>query len=300
MSLYSQIEVLFLMMVVGFYSRKRNIINEQINKGLSSFLINITLPLLILDSFTLQYDEAMMGNVLITLLVSFVAFIFTIVCGQILSIPLNGSRKDVIKFIVTFSNCGFMGFPVIESIFGKEGVMYASIFNVIFTIFIWSYGVLLYSDKKEEIDWVRILMNPGIIAVIIGIIVMFIHISIPVVISDTIKMVGGMTTPLSMIITGNMMANVSFKKGIKDWTVYYAVVIRLLFIPIIIYFFTIPFTDYYVPIQTVIIAEAMPVAATASIFAQNFNKEQDFSALSVFFSTLISIVTIPLILKIIT
>lgn len=299
MSLYSQIEILFLIMLMGFYSRKRNIINEEINKGLSSFLINITLPLLILDSFAIKYNESMARNILITLLVSFIAFVVTIMCANILCISLKGPRKEVIKFAVIFSNCGFMGFPVIESIFGKEGVMYASIFNIIFTVFLWSYGVILYNDKKEKIEWKRILINPGIVAVVIGVIIMVSHISVPIVISSAIKMVGSMTTPLSMIITGNMMANISFKKGIKDWTMYYGVGLRLLVIPIIIYIITIPFEGYSVPIQTVIIAEAMPVAATASIFAQNFNKEQDFSAFSVFFSTLISIITIPLILKII-
>lgn len=286
-------------MMVGFYSRKRGIINEEINKGLSSFLINITLPLLILQSFDIVYNESMARNMLVALIVSFITFVATIICANLLCILLKGSRKDVVKFIITFSNCGFMGFPIIESIFGREGIIYASIFNIIFTVFLWSYGVVLYGDRKEKIDWIKILMNPGIIAVIIGIIMMFTPISIPIVISSAIKMIGGMTTPLSMIITGNMMADISFRKGIKDWTMYYGIGIRLLVIPIIAYIFTIPFTSYHVPIQTVIIAEAMPVAATASIFAQNFNKEQDFSALSVFLSTLISIITIPLVLKII-
>lgn len=300
MDLYSQIGVLFLIMLVGLYSRKKNILNDELNKGLSTFLMNITLPLLIINSFDFQYSQEMLNNILKALIYSFLAFIITIIVGNIMFHKIEDGKKQVLKFAIVFSNCGFMGFPIIEGVFGKEGIVYASIFNMIFTIFLWTYGVMLFSGEKSVKDWKKILRNPGIIAVVIGLIIMILSIDIPIVIKTVTEMVGGMTTPLSMIITGSMMAQVSLKSGIRDINMYYGVTLRLLVIPLILFIITIPFNISSVPLSTVIISEAMPIAATTSIFAQTFNKEKEFSAFSVFMSTLLSIVTIPLILKIIS
>ncbi|WP_238886711.1 AEC family transporter [Clostridium sp. YIM B02551] len=300
MNLYSQIGEIFLIMLVGFYGNKKKILNEEINKGLSSLLINITLPLLIINSFNIKYNSEIILNLFKSLGYSFLSFLIIILISKLLYSKVNGEKKEILKFATVFSNCGFIGFPIIESIYGKEGLAYASIFNMAFTVFLWSYGVMLFNGKENIKDLKKIFINPGIISVVIGAVVMVSPVKMPLVIENVISMVGGMTTPISMIITGSMMANVSMRKGIKDIYLYYGVFAKLILVPVILYTIVIILGIKSLPTNVIIACEAMPVAATTSIFAENYNKNKDFAAFTVFISTLFSIVTIPLMLRFIT
>ena len=100
-------------------------------------------------------------------------------------------------------------------VFGSEGVIYASIFNLFFTIFLWTYGVILYSDSKEKKDIKRILLNPSMIAVYIGLPILIFNINIPQVILNPANMVGSMTTPISMIVIGCVLSKVDFRKMLR-------------------------------------------------------------------------------------
>ena len=113
-------------------------------------------------------------------------------------------KRRVLQFFSVFSNCGFIGFPIVNMVFGLEGVIYASIFNLFFTIFLWTYGVILYSDSKEKKDIKRILLNPSMIAVYIGLPILIFNINIPQIILYPTNMVGSMTTPISMIVIGGV------------------------------------------------------------------------------------------------
>ena len=157
MEIYKQIIILFLIIVVGFYARKKNILNEELNKGLSAFLINITLPLLVINSFDFKYSEEMINNIFKALIYSFLAFTITIMAGILLFRKIEDDKKQILKFFIVFSICGFMGFPIIQSIFGTEGIVYASIFNMVFTVFLWTYGVMLFSGERTVKDWKSIL-----------------------------------------------------------------------------------------------------------------------------------------------
>ena len=300
MSLYIEIGILFLIMGIGFYGKKRKILSEETDKGLSSLLMDITLPLLIISSFNLKYSYEMLNNIIKSLLYSIIAFTIAIAISSIIFAKVKNGKKDILKFCGVFCNCGFMGFPIIESIFGKEGLIYASIFNMIFTSLIWTYGLKLYSGKKVTKDFRKVIINPGIIAVVIGILIILFSIQIPLIIKSTLEIIGGMTTPIAMIITGSMMAGIQIKNQIKDKNLYIGVLVRLLIVPLVLYAITIPFKISSIPVTTILIAEAMPVGATASIFSQIFNKEKELSATLVFISTLLSVVTIPMVVWIIS
>lgn len=292
---------LFLIMLIGMYGSKKKIITSDLCKGLTEFMLKITLPFMIVSSFVFTYDDTLKANVV----KSFYYSVGTLILGAIISyiflIPLRKTEKSkILQFANVFSNCGYMGFPIINSIFGGEGVIYTSIFNMFFTMLLWTYGVMLFKGEITLKESKKVLLNPAVVAVYIGLAIMIFNIPIPDVILTTMETVGGMTTPLSMIIVGVILSRVDIMKYIKDWTIYYEVFIRLLIIPIGIYLVTLLIKDSSKVAHTMIILSAMPAAAMTSILAESFNKEQEYASVVVFFTTLVSIVTFPLILKLIT
>lgn len=206
----------------------------------------------------------------------------------------------MLQFANVFSNCGFIGFPIIDSIYGAEGVVYTSIFNLFFNIFVWSYGVALYSDKLDKKSLKKIVVNPGIVAVYIGLPMMLFNISLPSFFSKSITTVGNMTTPLSMIIIGCILTKINIKDAFKDWIVYYESLIRLIVIPLGIFVIAKVIKDDSILMKTIIILQAMPAGTMASIMAENLDKDSSFAAIIIFVTTLLSIVTFPLVLNIIS
>lgn len=292
---------LFLIMLIGMYGSKKKIITNELCKGLTEFMLKITLPLMIVSSFVFTYDEALKDNVFKSFYYSIGTLVIGMIISYILLIPVNKSEKSkVLQFANVFSNCGYMGFPIIDSIYGGEGVIYTSIFNMFFTMLLWTYGVMLFKGELTLKEIKKVLLNPAVVAVYIGILIMIFNIKIPEVILTTMKTVGGMTTPLSMIIVGVILSRVSIKKYLKEWTIYYEAFIKLLVIPLGIYLVAIILKDNSKVAYTMVILSAMPAAAMTSILAENFNKEQEYASVIVFFTTLLSIITFPLIVKLIT
>ena len=299
MIVFNKVIALFLIILIGVYGTKKNIINAEVNKGLRRILLEITLPLLVINSFSFSFDEGMGKNIIIAFIYSIVFMILGGIISFILLKPLKGERKKILHFANVFSNCGFIGFPIINSIFGAEGVVYTSIFNIVFTIFLWTYGVMIFSDKLSKENIKKVLVNPSIIAVCIGIPIMIFNIKLPVAILDTTKIVGDMTAPISMIIVGSILSKVKIKSIFKEASVYYGALIKLIVIPLAIYIVKLIIKDNSNVIDTIIIIQAMPAAAMTSIFAADFDKEKEYGAIVVFVTTLLSILTIPIMVRII-
>lgn len=300
MILLNKIIALFLIILIGIYGTRKNIINEEVNKGLRRILLEITLPLLVINSFSFDFAEGMGKNVLTSFIYSIVFIAIGGIISYILLIPMKSEKKKILHFANVFPNCGFIGFPIINSLYGAEGVVYTSIFNMIFTIVIWTYGVMIFSDKISKENIKKVLVNPAIIAVYIGIPMMLFKIKLPSAILDTTKIVGDMTAPISMIIVGSILSKINIKDVFKEVSVYYGSLIKLVLIPLGLIGIKAVLKDNSNIINTIIIIQAMPAAAMTSIFAADFNKEKEYSAIVVFITTLLSIVTIPIIARIIS
>jgi len=294
---------LSIMILVGFYAGRRNVITHELNMGLVDILIHIALPFMILSSFAFSYDSAAKSNIAKTFLYSIVAYIIMTAVSYMLTLPVKGTRKTVIHFANVFVNTGYIGFPVLNSVYGAEGVVYGSIFNIFFVIFVWTYGLLLYRGQPLKGKWkdelVKILLNPSILAVIAGIILMMFSLSLPGTLLTAVRAIGNMTGPLSMIIIGVILSKVSFKNYLKDWMVYYGVIAKLVVIPAIIYALALIIGDSSKAANSVVIMTAMPASAMTSIFAQQYNKEKEFAAVLVSATTLLSFATSTLLLSII-
>jgi len=294
---------LFIIILVGFYGSKKKIITSELNKGLTDILIKIALPFMIVSSFMFTYDDTIKTNVLKTFCLSLAAYAIMAVVSFLMLLPIKKDKKTVLHFANIFVNTGYIGFPVLNSIYGLEGVVYGSIFNLFFVILLWTYGIMLYKGKLEKgyikSELINLMFNPSIIAVIIGIIIMLFNIEIKGALLNSIKSIGSITGPISMFIIGVILSNVKIKQHLKDWTVYYGIIIKLIVIPIIIYLVFLLLGESSKAVYSVIIMTAMPASAMTSILAERFNKEKEFAAIIVSATTLISLITVPLLIKLI-
>jgi len=290
-----QVFMLFLILLVGVYSKKRQFITEEVSKKLSDLLLKVTQPLMIITSFQMDFSEDMLVSAGLVFLCSFGIHVLSILLAQVLFIRYPQSVKSVMKFAIVFSNCGFMGFPVLDSVFGSIGVFYGSIYVISFNIFVWTYGIMVFSGEKEKGSWKKVLFNPGIISVMIGLIIFLFGIKLPAPIFKAMSTVGSMTTPLSMLIVGSRLADVKIKELFKGFPVYYCSAVRLLLIPLLslglLKMLPIPEEVLY----ACTLLASMPVAANTTIFAELYGGDAAFASRCVGISTFFSVLTISLI-----
>ena len=142
---------LFIIMLVGVYASKKGIITNDLNKGLTDILIKIALPFMIVSSFMFTYDDTIKTNVLKTFYYSLGAYAIMGIVSFIMLFPVKNNKKTVLHFANIFVNTGYVGFPVLNSIFGAEGIIYGSIFNLFFVIFVWTYGIMLYKIGRAHV-----------------------------------------------------------------------------------------------------------------------------------------------------
>lgn len=292
----NQVIILFLMMGTGFYARKRKMISDEGRKTLSDILVNITCPLIIISSFKFNFSMEMMRNIIIMLVFSFISHIILVFLGKVIFNKYKGDTKAVLRFVTIFSNCAFMGYPVLQALYGKMGIFYGSIFQLAFNIFLWTYGVALITGQRDLKQIKSALLNPGIIAVVMGFIIFLFSIKIPATIYSTIDMIGSMTVPLSMMIIGSNMADMKLRDGLLRYEVYYISFIRLLLIPFITLAILKLMGVSGIILGTCVIIEAMPAASMVAVIADKYDSDRHFASQCVFITTLLSLITIPLII----
>jgi len=294
--LFNQVIVLFIIMMVGFYAKKKNFLNNTVDKGLSELLINITLPFMIVTSFNIKYQAEMVNNAQKILIYSFIIHIGLIFIGKLLFFKFPKDKQQVFRFITIFCNVGFMGYPVLESIYGGIGVFYAAIFNIPFNILVWTVGVMLFTGEKDFKSMRKAVANPALIAVFIGLILFAFSISLPIPIETSLKLVGSTTTPISMLIIGSMLAEMQFKNIFSDLSIYYATAVRLLLVPMIVYVvLKLLKVDTFL-LNICVILQAMPAAVMAPIIAEKYGGDSLLASQCVFITTIVSVITIPIVI----
>ena len=302
--------------VIGFVAGKVGYMNEEFDKKLSALIVNITCPALILSST--MGDTLPDRNMILPLLgISFLTYI--LLTGVSLTLPrlLTRKREDegVIGFALMFGNVGFIGYPIVASIFGYEAVFYAAILNVANTFFVFTVGNMLIANGDDNVNdnlnenetllrsyenlkrkfKKKVLYSTPMIAAYLSMIIVAAGIKgIPTEISKTLTMVGNITVPGALLIIGSTMSQLSGRAMLGNVTVYATSVCRLILIPGALYllFNVVGFSEYVVNINTVIIA--MPVATYGTILCLINNKDTTLMTELTFTTTILSMFTIPL------
>lgn len=291
---------LFIIISLGFVIRKAGVIDEYITRGLSSLLIKVTLPALIFVSMQKDFTPELLRESYIITALSFgvyaLYFIIAFITGKF--IKADGADRGVYQFAILFSNVGFMGFPVLGSVYGEESIFYAAMFNIPFHFFVFTAGVYFVTRghlEGRKID-VKLMLSPGIIATLLGFVFFISGLKIPSILFEPVKMTGDITIPLSMITVGSMLTDIHYRELLAGWRVYFISFMRLLVLPVLVFLFVTLFTDNEMIISVSVVIAAMPVAVNAPLIAQEYGGNSLLASRLVFLSTLLSLVTLPLVL----
>lgn len=297
-----QVLVLFLVILVGFVAKKRSMITEEVSQKLSGLLLYVTMPFMIIVSFHVDFSVQMLRDAGIVFVLGIAAHVFSIILGKLLFYKFPESINRIMRFGAVFSNCAFMGFPVIDGLFGRDGIFFASMYIAVFHILIWTYGIGLFSggfDIRDTKKMLKSLINPGIISVAIGLVIFVLQIKLPNPLYQALDMVGGMTTPISMIVVGALLADADFKKVMFKWHLYYGVLVRLLLIPLLVFLVLRLFAVPPMLLGITVVLTAMPIAVNTAIFAEKYGGDAALASQYIVLSTALSIITIPAIILLI-
>jgi len=300
-----QVLVLFLLIIAGIGIKKLKIVTDHINDEISRLVINVCLPAFILSSmdFDFSLDVLINSGMLVVLSFSIYGMSILIAKGLTKAVSVKGAARDVYEYVAVFPNCGFMGYPVLHAAFGEEAVFYAAIYNLSFSVLVWSYGVFIMSrshrdtaEKRSVFSIIKSSVNPAMVAVFIGFMMFLTGIKLPGPIHQTVKMIGSTTTPLSMMFIGFILAEVHPKELLNDWRDFALTVHRLVILPLLVFVIlrVIGITGITLIIPVVI--TAMPAAANSAIIASRYKSDFKLASKLIFITTLFSIITIPIVI----
>jgi predicted permease len=293
MEVFSRVLSIFILMVVGYAARKAKAIDKALVRGLSGFILNVAIPFTIIVSFDRSIPRSAMPDLARIGLWAILILGSSAIVATIIFRRFPDDKRKVLSYATVFSNCGFMGFPVAESVFGKIGVMYASIYVIVFQIFIWTYGVNLFMGKSGKSQLKAALLNSGNIAVVLGMAIWLLPFELPGAVKDSIVILSQMTTPLSMIVVGATLVDIPLRGLFSGLELWIGTLIRIVVIPAALFGIMRLFGLHGLPIRVAAFLTAMPAAAQLVIFAERYGANAALASRMVFVSTVLSAITVP-------
>ena len=291
-----QVAVLLLLIFAGFACVKTGAVKIEAKKAFSDLLLYLIVPAMVINSYLTEFDPKVLQNLLQSFALSTVLLLLGLVITFLLTLRIDKEKNTpILRFACIFSNAAYMGFPLIQALFGAEGLLYASAYVTVFNILLWTVGYAMVSGKVRPGEVLHsILTTPVLWSVLLGLILYLCRVNVPELIRQPLQLVGNMNTPLSMIITGMLIAGSKPEKLLGNREIYRIILIRMLFIPLVSFLLFRLLSVQGMVAEVVLLLEACPCAAITSVFAVQFGYDEDLAAGSVVITTFISIVVLPL------
>lgn len=299
MLLLQQMIVLFIYIVIGYAAARREIMNEEFSKKLSWIVVNVANPALTVSA-VVNGDGTIQGKDL--LLTTEIAMV--ILGGMVLlslAVPflfrVEKKERNAYRLLSAFNNIGFMGFPVIAAVYGQEALLYAAIFSMLFNVLMYTYGIQTAQGQgMGKIQWIKIL-NIGVVSSILAIVIYLFDIPTPSFFDTTMSGLSGLTAPLSMMVIGISLAGIRIKELFLDVRLLLYSMTKLLLLPILI----MPVINRVIENEMLcgvcMIMIATPAASMNAMLMQQYggSEEAELTAKGVALTTLLSVVTIPIV-----
>lgn len=284
-------------MMVGVICSKFNIIDKNANKALSSIVVNISATAVIFNSYQIEIDSEILSKLCISVLLSMLSYSITMIVAKVMIVNKN-EDFNIERFSIIYTNCGFIGIPLISGIYGKQGVLYLSAYITIYNLLIWTHGIRCMTGKCKNNILFTVLKTPAIIGIIVGVIFMITNLRLPEILQKSVDLVADTNTPLAMFVSGVSLTQTKILNALRNKRIYIVSFLRLILVPIIFIALVIliPFDIPKDVFTTILIATACPVGSYGIIFAINFDKNFSYATEIFSFTTLISMVTMPALL----
>ena len=297
---YARLAAIGLILALGFLLGKLKLISTETNRELTNLLLTVFMPASLFIAFPSEYDESTLNLFFAGLVAGIIVMFMLIILSKITFNKLwfKGGLRYESQFALIFNNATFLGYPIVVNTFGPSGIIAYCGFIIAFNIALFSYGIWLF-ERKISVKLLRsIVTNPNIIAVLLGMFLFLAGIQLPSFITDAVGYVGGATTPLSIICIGFMLSRADFKALIKKWRLIVVALVQLILGPLTTWGLL---TALHFPIEVIQVCtliQALPTATSLGLFATKYGGNNIESSELVTISTLLSVVTMPLMILI--
>lgn len=290
---------IFILIVPGVFFRKRNMLTVNQSEAVSSILVNLTWPCLVIDAMQIEFsmqtlkDSGYMFGIALIIFSVFAAISFPL--AKLMRMPKG--KQYITVFMLLFGNTGFIGIPVIKALYGANALFFAAIVELVNDLLLFTVGIILIelSAGAHLKIGAKNFLSPGLIGVIIGLMLFLLNIQLPGVLGDAVETVGNATTPLTMFVIGFQLGGLKLKEITGDWQVYAVCFIKLMIVPLVTLLIVKLIAGEFTLLEKVlVISFAMPVASVSAIFSQQYKGEAAFATKTVLLSTVFSIISIPI------
>lgn len=310
----TQMVKLFLMILLGTVLAKIGILDVHTKQKLTKLLLYVTTPLMIIDAF---YDRLLMVETqadtqelgvgyLFAMSFLFYALMLILSVVLVFAIRVPKEKRRLYLFMTIFGNVGFMGFPVVTAVYGNEGLFYSAILNCAFNIIIYTFGVVLMTagtadqgsgkNVLKTIKWKKLLLSPAVLCSAVAVLIFSCRIHLPCILTDTFDTLGGLTSPLAMLVVGANLSGMKVKEMVSDWKLDLYVLLRQIALPLVFWLAIRLFTTHPVLAPVWLLLSGMPVANTTALFATEYKGDEALASKGIFLSTLLSLASFPLII----
>jgi malate permease and related proteins len=292
--LFQQLLIMFAMLALGAWMKKRGMMADQTFKDLGVFLLYVISPIVVFRGYLVPQTDLNTTRLLVSFVASFASLLLIIGVATLIY------RKDGLSiFASIFTNSGFMGIPLVIALFSQEAVFVLSPFLSWLFVIQWTLGIVVITKDIRSMSLIKVVTNPVIVATILGVLVYFLHIPIPAVFDEFLSRIGAMLMPVAMIVLGSSFANLSIKSTLLDMRVWMMVVVRLFILPLfVIGALTFIAKEYPLVAYTLLVAMSAPIGANVAILAQQYDRDTQLAASQIMMTTLFSIISMPLMVAI--
>ncbi|MBO5230118.1 MAG: AEC family transporter [Clostridia bacterium] len=291
-----QVAILYVLVAIGAIADKVGIYTEKVAKSCTDLLFYIITPAVIIQSFcTLEYNPETVKGLFTAIACGFVLHIVSAAISSLVFNKCNMDEGCIYKYSCAYGNCGYMALPLAGAVLGEEGVFYCSAVIISFQIFSFTHGIYTINKGGEKVkfDFKKLILNPGVISVIIGLPLFLLSVKLPNIIASPMNYIASLNTPVAMLIFGTYIANTNFKTIFKNWRIFAVALVKLIILPLILLaaFRLVGISGTL--LVALSISAGAPTANNTVMFAAKYDRNTGLASQTVAVVSFISIITLP-------